>query len=39
MEPVLAAAPQSDHSCANEIENRPIKNKKSRWLLANEITF
>ena len=39
MEPELAAAPQSDHSCANEIENRPIKNKKSRWLLANEITF
>jgi hypothetical protein len=38
-EPELAAAPQSDHSCANEIENRPIKNKKSRWLLANEITF
>jgi len=39
MEPELAAAPQSDHSCANEIVNRPIKNKKSRWQLANEITF
>ena len=38
-EPELAAAPQSDHRCANEIENRPIKNKKSRWQLANEITF
>jgi hypothetical protein len=39
MEPKLDAAPQSDHSCANEIEYRPIKNKKSRWLSANEITF
>jgi len=39
MEPELAVAPQSDHRCANEAESRPIKNKKSRWLLANEITF
>jgi len=38
-EPELAGLPQSDHRCANEVENRPIKNKKSRWQLANEITF
>ena len=39
MEPVLAGPPQISHRCANQAENRPIKNKKSRWLLANEITF
>ena len=39
MEPELAGPPQFDHRCANQAENRPIKNKKSRWLLANEITF